>query len=69
MTNPVSEDLISIGWIILGDDGVPVRPHRSGYSWQANLTHPPRVYTTEKKAKAYGTNVVEVFIKKGDANV
>ena len=55
--------LTLIGWVALDKDGVPIRPHRSGYSWQANLTHPPRIYTTEARAKAQGVYAAEVFIK------
>ena len=40
-----------IGYTPLDENGVPVRPHRSGYSWQENLTSPPRIYTTKKRAE------------------
>ncbi len=56
-------DLIRIGWVPLDASGTPIRPHRSGYSWQTNLTHPPRIYTTEGRAKAQGVYAAEVFIK------
>lgn len=40
-----------IGYTPLDEDGKPVRPHKSGYRWQQNLTSPPRIYTTLKRAK------------------
>jgi hypothetical protein len=40
-----------IGYTPLDGNGKPVRPHKSGYSWEQNLTHPPRIYTTLKRAK------------------
>ena len=39
-----------VGYTPLNEFGKPNRPHRSGYSWQTNLTSPPRIYTTEYKA-------------------
>jgi hypothetical protein len=56
--------VVSVGWIVL-KDGLPFRPSKSGYSWQNNLTNPPRVYNTESKAKTQAKkvlgSVVEVF--------
>lgn len=40
-----------IGYTPVDENGIPVRPHRSGYSWQLNLTSPPRIYTTRKRAE------------------
>lgn len=58
---------VSVGWMVL-KDGIPYRPHKSGYSWQCNMTNPPRVYTTQAKAKPLSTKVggevVEVFYEK-----
>lgn len=45
-------DMELIGWIPLDADGTPKRPNRSGYAWQKDLTSPPRIYTTEARAKA-----------------
>jgi len=39
-----------IGWVPVDEENKPVRPSRSGYSWQKNRTTPPRVYTTEGRA-------------------
>ncbi len=58
---------VSVGWIVI-KDGLPFRPHRSGYPWQLNLTTPPRVYSTEGKAKTQAKkvlgSVVEVFYER-----
>lgn len=60
---------VSVGWMVL-KDGLPYRPHRSGYSWQLNMTNPPRVYTTKNKAKVISTKVggevVELFYERED---
>lgn len=40
-----------IGYTPLDEEGKPVKPHKSGYSWQQNLTSPPRIYTTLARAK------------------
>lgn len=56
---------VFIGWVAVGEDNLPIRPHRSGYSWQHNLTHPPRVYTTEGRAKAQSPvgKALEVYVE------
>lgn len=58
---------VSVGYIVL-KDGVPFRPNRSGYPWQLGLTNPPRVYSTEGKAKTQAKkvlgSVVEVFYER-----
>jgi hypothetical protein len=42
-----------IGYIALDADGEPYRRRRSSYSWEVGLTHPPRLYSTMKRAEAY----------------
>lgn len=46
--------MVEAGWSILDTEtGELLRPHRSGYSWQTDLTHPPRIYTTRGRAESY----------------
>jgi hypothetical protein len=39
-----------LGWVPIDKDGKPVRPSRPDQYGRSGLTHPPRIYSTEKKA-------------------
>jgi hypothetical protein len=57
--------MLSVGWTPLNEDRLPKRAARSGYSWETDLSSPPRIYTTEKRAAAQSPikEAAEVFIK------
>jgi len=60
----VTQEDLFVGWVPVDAENRPVRPHRSGYSWQTNMTHLPRIYTTEGRAKAQSpvSKALQVYV-------
>lgn len=54
-------ELKSIGWVLWDvEKDEPLHPTRPGY--HRGLRQPPRIYPSARRALAYGTHAVEVFV-------
>ena len=63
--------VVVLGYVALDENGKPYRPSRSGYAWQKGLTNPPRLYSTENRAKTYspvGKAAAVVLQTQGETN-